>query len=88
MRIIGCDLHARQQTIAMLDTHALTLIDVVANTADSRRIFPSQPTITLPVEFTSDGKNVAHHHRGCTAQLRSPKSPKVTAVASVPVQQS
>ncbi len=22
MRIIGCDLHAREQTIAMLDTHA------------------------------------------------------------------
>ena len=42
------------------DIHALALIDVVANTADSRRIFPSQPTITLPVEFAPDGKNVAY----------------------------
>jgi eukaryotic-like serine/threonine-protein kinase len=42
------------------DIHALALIDVAANTASSMRVFPSQPTITLPVEFTNDGKNVAY----------------------------
>ena len=42
------------------DIHALALIDVAANTASSMHVFPSQPTITLPVEFTNDGKNVAY----------------------------
>ena len=42
------------------DIHALALIDVAANTESSIRIFPSQPTITFPVEFTPDGKNVAY----------------------------
>jgi eukaryotic-like serine/threonine-protein kinase len=42
------------------DLHALALIDVAANTASSIRIFPSQPTITFPVSFTPDGKNVAY----------------------------
>jgi serine/threonine protein kinase len=42
------------------DLHALALIDVAANTASSIRIFPSQPTITFPVAFTPDGKNVAY----------------------------
>jgi eukaryotic-like serine/threonine-protein kinase len=42
------------------DLHALALIDVAANTDSSIRIFPSQPTITFPVAFTPDGKNVAY----------------------------
>jgi eukaryotic-like serine/threonine-protein kinase len=42
------------------DIHALALIDVAANTESSIRVFPSQPTITIPVEFTPDGKNVAY----------------------------
>ncbi|MFZ0582043.1 MAG: protein kinase [Candidatus Acidiferrales bacterium] len=42
------------------DLHALALIDVAANTESSIRIFPSQPTITFPVSFTPDGKNVAY----------------------------
>jgi eukaryotic-like serine/threonine-protein kinase len=42
------------------DIHALALIDVATNTASSIRIFPSQPTITFPVAFTPDGKNVAY----------------------------
>jgi eukaryotic-like serine/threonine-protein kinase len=43
-----------------VDLHALALIDVAANTETSIRIFPSQPTITFPVEFTPDGKSVAY----------------------------
>lgn len=43
-----------------VDIHALALLDVATNTADSKRIFPSQPTITFPVEYTPDGKNVAY----------------------------
>jgi eukaryotic-like serine/threonine-protein kinase len=42
------------------DIHALALIDVAANTESSIRIFPSQPTITFPVFFAPDGKNVAY----------------------------
>jgi Tol biopolymer transport system component len=42
------------------DIHSLALIDVVANTASAIRVFPSQATITFPVEFTPDGKNVAY----------------------------
>jgi eukaryotic-like serine/threonine-protein kinase len=42
------------------DIHSLALIDVVANTASAIRVFPSQPTITFPVLFTPDGKNVAY----------------------------
>src|SRR5271154_3188207 len=42
------------------DIHSLALIDVVANTASAMRIFPSQATITLPLVFTPDGKNVAY----------------------------
>jgi Tol biopolymer transport system component len=42
------------------DIHALGLIDVAANTESSLRTFPSQPTITLPVLFTPDWKNVAY----------------------------
>ena len=42
------------------DIHALALIDVAANTESSIKTFPSQPTITFPVEFTPDGKNVAY----------------------------
>jgi len=42
------------------DIHSLALIDVVANTASAMRVFPSQPTITFPVVFTPDGKNVAY----------------------------
>lgn len=42
------------------DLHALALIDVAANTESFVRIFPSQPTITFPVAFTPDGKNVAY----------------------------
>ena len=42
------------------DIHVLTLIDVVANTTDSRQIFSSQPTITSPLKFAPDGKNVAY----------------------------
>jgi eukaryotic-like serine/threonine-protein kinase len=42
------------------DIHSLALIDVVANTASAIRIFPSQATITFPVMFTRDGKNVAY----------------------------
>ena len=42
------------------DIHALALIDVAANTESSIRIFPSQPTITFPVSFAPDGKNVAY----------------------------
>jgi serine/threonine protein kinase len=42
------------------DIHALALIDVAANTESSVRIFPSQPTITFPVSFAPDGKNVAY----------------------------
>jgi serine/threonine protein kinase len=42
------------------DIHSLALIDVATNTASSIRIFPSQPTITFPVSFTPDGKNVAY----------------------------
>jgi serine/threonine protein kinase/sugar lactone lactonase YvrE len=42
------------------DIHALALLDVAANTVSSIRIFPSQPTITFPVLFTPDGKNVAY----------------------------
>jgi serine/threonine protein kinase len=43
-----------------VDVHALELIDVATNTATSVRTFPSQPTITLPLQFTPDGKNVAY----------------------------
>ncbi|MGA7920014.1 MAG: protein kinase [Candidatus Acidiferrales bacterium] len=43
-----------------LDVHALALVDVAANTEDSIRYFPSQPTITLPLHFTPDGKGVAY----------------------------
>jgi serine/threonine protein kinase len=42
------------------DIHSLALIDVVANTASAMRVFPSQATITFPVAFTPDGKNVAY----------------------------
>ncbi len=42
------------------DIHSLALIDVVENTASAIRVFPSQATITFPVEFTPDGKNVAY----------------------------
>ena len=42
------------------DIHALALIDVATNSESSIRIFPSQPTITFPVAFTPDGKNVAY----------------------------
>ena len=42
------------------DIHALGLIDVAANTESSLRIFPSQATITQPVLFTPDWKNVAY----------------------------
>ena len=42
------------------DIHSLALIDVVANTAAAMRVFPSQPTITFPLDFTPDGKNVAY----------------------------
>jgi len=42
------------------DVHALALVDVVANTADSIRYFPSHPTITFPLQFTPDGKGVAY----------------------------
>ena len=42
------------------DIHALALIDVVANTASAIRVFPSQATITFPLVFTPDGKNVAY----------------------------
>ncbi len=42
------------------DIHSLALIDVVANTASAMRVFPSQATITFPVVFTPDGKNVAY----------------------------
>jgi eukaryotic-like serine/threonine-protein kinase len=42
------------------DIHSLALIDVVANTASAMRVFPSQTTITFPVVFTPDGKNVAY----------------------------
>ena len=42
------------------DIHSLALIDVAANTASAIRVFPSQPTITFPVMFTPDGKNVAY----------------------------
>ncbi len=42
------------------DIHALALIDVAVNTESSIKTFPSQPTITFPVEFTPDGKNVAY----------------------------
>ena len=38
------------------DIHALTLIDVVANTTDSRQIFSSQPTITSPLKFGAGWK--------------------------------
>jgi Tol biopolymer transport system component len=42
------------------DVHSLALVDVVANTEKSIKIFPSQLTITLPIQFTPDGKNVAY----------------------------
>ena len=42
------------------DLHALALIDVAANTESSMRIFPSQPTITLPLRYTPDWKSVAY----------------------------
>jgi hypothetical protein len=42
------------------DIHSLALNDVVANPASAMRVFPSQATITFPVVFTSDGKNVAY----------------------------
>jgi Tol biopolymer transport system component len=42
------------------DIHALGLIDVAANTDSSLRIFASQATITQPVLFTPDWKNVAY----------------------------
>jgi serine/threonine protein kinase/Tol biopolymer transport system component len=42
------------------DIHSLALIDVVANTASAIRVFPSQVTITFPVVFTPDGKDVAY----------------------------
>jgi serine/threonine protein kinase len=46
--------------VTQADIHALALIDVAANTESSIRIFPSQPTITFPVLFAPDGKNVAY----------------------------
>ncbi len=46
--------------VTQADIHALALIDVAANTESSIRIFPSQPTITFPVSFAPDGKNVAY----------------------------
>jgi eukaryotic-like serine/threonine-protein kinase len=46
--------------VTQADIHALALIDVAANTESSIRIFPSQPTITFPVFFAPDGKNVAY----------------------------
>src|SRR5271170_6999236 len=42
------------------DIHSLALIDVVTNTASAIRVFPSQATITFPVVFTPNGKNVAY----------------------------
>ncbi len=42
------------------DLHALALIDVAANTELSMRVFPSQPTITQPVQYAPDWKNVAY----------------------------
>src|SRR5580658_172016 len=42
------------------DIHSLALIDVLANTASAIRVFPSQTTITFPLEFTPDGKNVGY----------------------------
>jgi eukaryotic-like serine/threonine-protein kinase len=42
------------------DIHSLALIDVMANTASAIRLFPSQATITFPLVFTADGKNVAY----------------------------
>ena len=46
--------------VTQADIHALALIDVAVNTESSIRIFPSQPTITFPVLFAPDGKNVAY----------------------------
>ncbi len=42
------------------DIHALGLIDVAANTESSLRIFPSQATITQPVQFAPGSQNVAY----------------------------
>ncbi len=42
------------------DIHALGIIDVAANTESSMRIFPSQPTITQPLQFAPDWKSVAY----------------------------
>jgi len=42
------------------DIHSLALIDVLANTASAIRVFPSQTTITFPLVFTPDGKNVGY----------------------------
>jgi eukaryotic-like serine/threonine-protein kinase len=42
------------------DIHALGMIDVAANTDSSLRIFASQATITQPVLFAPDWKNIAY----------------------------
>jgi hypothetical protein len=53
MRIIGCDLHARQQTLAMLDTATGEVVnETLAHEGDHVREFYSRlPSLLIPSSF-------------------------------------
>jgi len=55
MRIIGCDLHARQQTLAMLPSASRATLESVQSTStlsmDQRILWTSYPSSRTSVQF-------------------------------------
>ena len=54
MKIIGCDLHARQQTIAMLDTDTGELEETIPNSSISSRNHCIEPVASIPARIGPD----------------------------------
>jgi hypothetical protein len=50
MRIIGCDLHARQQTLAMLDTETGEVVNLTLEYEDDN-VWEAKQQWCLPVPF-------------------------------------
>lgn len=44
-----------------VDVHSLVMMDVETNKAGAIKMFPSEPTITLPIQFLPDGKSIVYH---------------------------
>ncbi len=68
MRIIGCDLHARQQTLAMLDTTTGEMVNLtLMHEGNEVREFYSQlpRPVLVGIEATSTGGDIhlSHPHR-------------------------